>query len=71
MLKFKRVKPKFSDQNHNLVNKPPVVRARLIQGYPFTLSVASIDKLNTANMYCYAVVRILNSPMLFCFLSHR
>lgn len=55
MLKFKRVKPKFSDQNNNLANKPPVVRARLIQGYSFTLSVASFDKLNTVNMYCYAV----------------
>ena len=48
MLKFKRVKPKFSDHNDNLSVKPAVVRARLIQGYSFELSVPSFDKRNTA-----------------------
>lgn len=49
MLKFKRVKPKFSDHNDNLAVKPAVVRARLIQGYSFELCVASFDILNTAS----------------------
>ena len=68
MLKFKRVKPKFSDHKNNLAVKPAVVRARLIQGYPLKLSVASFDKLNTLLKYCYAVWYIeITDVVLFSF----
>ena len=68
MLKFKRVKPKFSDHNNNLAVKPTVVRARLVQGYPLS-SVASFDKLNTATMYCYAVSYIEITDVVVFFLT--